>query len=50
MKLFGYVCPALLALLISGASFGAQKAIRWENGAMCEFETRFDPARIDEET
>jgi hypothetical protein len=49
MKLFGYFYPALLALLLSGASYGAQKAMRWENGAQCEFETRFDPAKIDEE-
>jgi hypothetical protein len=49
MKLVGYFYPALLTLLISGASYGAQKAIRWEDGAMCEFETRFDPAKIDEE-
>jgi hypothetical protein len=49
MKIFGYLYPALLALLISSASYGAQKTIRWENGAQCEFETRFDPAKVDEE-
>jgi hypothetical protein len=49
MKLFAYFYPAVLALLISSAAYGAQKAIRWKNGAMCEFETRFDPAKVDEE-
>jgi len=49
MKLFGYIYAAVLALLISTAAYGAQKAMRWENGAMCEFETKFDPAKIDEE-
>ena len=49
MKLFGYVYPAFLALLISSASYGAQKTITWRDGALCEFETRFDPAKIDEE-
>jgi len=49
MKLFGYICAGVLALLISGAAYGAQKAMRWENGAQCEFETKFDPAKIDED-
>jgi hypothetical protein len=49
MKLFGYFYRTVLVLLISTASYGAQKAMRWEDGAMCEFETRFDPAKIDEE-
>src|SRR5689334_15432280 len=49
MKLFGCFYPALLALLVSSASYGAQKAMRWENGAQCEFETRFDPAKVAEE-
>ena len=50
MKPFGYIYPAVLALLISNnACYGAQKAITWQDGAMCEFETRFDPAKIDEE-
>jgi hypothetical protein len=49
MKLFGYFYPAVLALLISSAAYGAQKAIRWEDGAQCEFETRFDPAKYDEQ-
>lgn len=49
MKAFDYIYPALLALLMSSASYGAQKAIRWQDGAMCEFETRFDPAKYDEE-
>jgi hypothetical protein len=49
MKLFGYIYAAVLALLISSAAYGAQKAMRWENGAQCEFETKFDPAKIDED-
>ena len=49
MKRLGYFYPALLALVISGGAYGAQKAMRWENGAQCEFETRFDPAKVDEE-
>jgi len=49
MKRLGYFYPALLALVISSEAYGAQKAMRWENGAQCEFETRFDPAKIDEE-
>ena len=49
MKLSGYFYPAVLALLISSASYGAQKVIGWEDGAQCEFETRFDPAKVDEE-
>lgn len=45
----GRVSVAALALLISSASYAAQKAIQWENGAQCEFETKFDPAKTDEE-
>jgi hypothetical protein len=41
---------AALALLISSSSYGAQKTIQWENGAQCVFETRFDPAKYDEQT
>jgi hypothetical protein len=49
MKLSGYFYPPVLALLISSASYGAQKVISWEDGGQCEFETRFDPAKVDEE-
>jgi hypothetical protein len=45
----GRVSVAVLALLISSAAYAAQKAIQWENGAQCEFETKFDPAKTDEE-
>jgi hypothetical protein len=41
---------AALALSISSNSYGAQKTIQWENGAQCVFETRFDPAKYDEQT
>ena len=49
MKLSDYIYPALLVLLFSSASYGAQKAMSWEDGAFCEFETRFDPAKYDEQ-
>ncbi len=45
----GRICTAALVLLISGASFGAQKSIEWQDGMFCEFETKFDPAKYDEE-
>jgi hypothetical protein len=49
MKRLGYFYSAVMALLICSASYGAQKAITWRDGALCELETRFDPAKIDEE-
>lgn len=35
---------------VSNPVFGAQKSIQWVDGAFCEFETRFDPAKDDEES
>lgn len=49
MKRFDCIGLLLLAMFWCGPSYGAQKTIRWENGAFCEFETRFDPAKVDEE-
>jgi hypothetical protein len=49
VKRFGYVCLAVHALWISSAAYGAQETISWENGALCKFETRYDPAKYDEE-
>jgi hypothetical protein len=49
MKRFGCICLTTLALLIAGRAYGAQKTIGWENGAQCEFETKFDPAKYDEQ-
>lgn len=48
-KRLGSIYLTMLALLISSSAYGAQKTIRWENGAQCEFETKFDPAKYDEE-
>jgi hypothetical protein len=42
---------AVLAMAIStGNSFGAQATLEWEDGAFCQFSTRFDPAKYREET
>jgi hypothetical protein len=49
VKRFGFIYLAALALLISDTASAAQKTIGWEDGAQCEFETRFDPAKYDEE-
>jgi len=49
MKHVARVCLTVLALLTSNSSYGAQRTIAWENGAQCQFETRFDPAKYDEE-
>lgn len=49
MKLFGYFYPALVVLLTCSDAYGAQKIITWEDGMFCRFETRIDPAKIDEE-
>ncbi len=49
MKHVARVCLTALVLLTSSSSYGAGKTIAWENGAQCEFEIRFDPAKYDEE-
>ncbi len=49
MKLFGYIYPAVLALLISNSADGAQRKITWEDGMFCRFEIKFDPTKDDEE-
>jgi hypothetical protein len=49
MKLFRYIYPAVLALVISGDAYGAQKTITWEDGMFCRFEIKFDPRKDDEE-
>jgi len=50
MKQLARVCLAVLATGVSNPVFGAQKSIKWIDGAFCEFETRFDPAKDDEES
>jgi hypothetical protein len=47
---FHRICVAVLAVFLSGPSDAAQKTMRWENGALCEFETRFDPEKYDEKS
>jgi hypothetical protein len=49
MKRLGYFYPALLALVMSGHAYGAQKTIAWEDGMFCRFEIKFDPRKDDEE-
>ena len=49
MKRFDRIILAALALLISNNSYGAGRTIAWEDGAQCQFETKFDPAKYDEE-
>src|SRR6266699_4331616 len=49
MKRFDRIIFAALALLISNNSYGAGRTIAWEDGAQCQFETMFDPAKYDEE-
>lgn len=44
------ICLAVLTIGVSSPVFGAQKSIKWEDGAFCEFETRFDPLKVDEES
>ncbi|WP_340672443.1 hypothetical protein [Bradyrhizobium ottawaense] len=50
MKRCARVCLAVLAMGVSNPVFGAQKSIQWVDGAFCEFETRFDPAKDNEES
>lgn len=49
VKRIGCACLVVQALSISRASYGAEKTISWEDGGQCKFETRFDPAKYDEE-
>lgn len=50
MKRCARVCLAVLAVGVSNPVFGAQESIQWVDGAFCEFETMFDPAKDDEES
>lgn len=50
MKRCACICLAVLAIGASSPVFGAQKSIKWVDGAFCEFETRFDPTKVDEES
>lgn len=36
-------------LLISNSSYGAQATMTWEDGALCQFELKFDPTKYDRE-
>jgi len=50
MKSFHPILVVVLAMSFSSASHGAQQALRWQDGALCEFETKFDPTKYDEES
>jgi hypothetical protein len=49
MKFLNCISLAALMLLFSNSSYGAQATITWEDGALCQFELKFDPAKYDRE-
>jgi hypothetical protein len=49
MKFLDRSSLVALILLIPNSSYAAQATITWEDGALCQFEIKFDPTKYDRE-